>query len=799
MSYKMRFCLIAFGFLFVSITGCKERTSTNKEPGLFSGAEWIMGTNQDSIPDSLRFLDHPAPLFRKTFKISGDVQKAQLYITAAGYYEATLNGNKIGDVYLTPSWTNYSKRIYYDTYDLTVKIASASNCLSVELGNGFYNPLPMWMWGNLNLRKHLPVGTPSFIAKLVIEYKNGEKAEINSDESWKFADGPITRNNVYRGEYYDSRKEIAGWNTSAFDDSSWKKANAAKDPGGNLEPVFFPPVRVVEKVVPVKITEPEKGVYLFDLGKNFTGLFEAKVKGNAGDSIFFTFGERIYDNGSLNPMTAVTGQIKRNKQYLNLGATKVSKQQHCFVIGEGGSGLYAPKFSFHTYRYTEVRGLKYKPELTDFTGLLMHSDVESAGEFSSSSDLLNKIQDNTRRTFMANLFHVQSDCAAREKFGYGGDLAVINESFICNYNMHDFYKKTVNDWIDAMQDSVFIDTAPYVGIKYCGLSWEYAFLLIQHNLYTYYGDTALVKKLYNYDLGWMEKAKKIHPTGLVDKGLGDHESLGIKAVKLIGTANYYEAARMMQKFAVTMGDKQNEEKFNKLAEQIRGVIIDNFWKKPVDFNKQTLYATLLYYDLLPSQDHQTAVDSLLASVKNGTNGHFTTGIFGTKYALEALSRNGYTDKVYDIVNSTEFPGWGYMVSRGATTVWETWKESEDVYSNCHPMFGTVTEWFYRWLGGIRPDKEIPGFKSIILGPNFPKGLNSVDCSYNTPNGKVISQWTREKDQIKLHVVIPKNSQATLQLPQGGILSITLDNKNYELKNSLLTPGEYRIQFMPTVK
>jgi alpha-L-rhamnosidase len=379
MSFKIWYYLIVLGFFVITLNSCKERGPARTET-VFSGAQWIMGTDQDSIPDSLRFLDHPAPLFRKTFPVKGEIQKVQLYITAAGYYEATLNGSKIGDYYLTPSWTNYAKRIYYDTYDLTGKTSDGINCLTVELGNGYYNPLPLWMWGNLNLRKHLPVGTPSVIAKLVIEYKNGEKAEIVSDQSWKFTDGPIRRNNVYRGEYYDARKEIAGWNTANFDDGSWKKANLAKDPGGELQPIFFPPIRVVERVDPIAITEPEPGVYVFDMGQNYTGLFEAKVKGNPGDSIYFTFGERIYDDGKLNPMTAAAGQIKRNKQYLNLGATRVSKQQHCYIIGESGSGVYSPKFSFHTYRYAEVRGLKYKPDLKDFTGLLMHSDVKSAGE-----------------------------------------------------------------------------------------------------------------------------------------------------------------------------------------------------------------------------------------------------------------------------------------------------------------------------------------------------------------------------------------------------------------------------------
>ncbi len=776
------------------LSGCKQQASRDSQNDKFSGAKWIRAESEDEIPDSLRFLDHPAPLFRKMFKVNGEVAKATLTITAAGYYEAQLNGNKIGDRLLSPTWTNYAKRIYYDTYDLTKSINSAENCLAVELGNGFYNPLPQWMWGNLNLRQHLPVGTPSFIAKLTVLYKNGQKTEILSDRSWKYAYGPITRNNVYRGEYYDARKEITGWNKLDFNDSQWKRAEIAKNPGGELKPIFFPPVRIIEKVTPVNITEPEKGVYIFDMGKNFTGLFDAKVSGNEGDSIFFTFGERIYDDGRLNPMTAVCGQIKNNKKFLNLGDVRIAKQQHCYVIGKEGEGEYLPKFSFQTYRYAEVRGLKYKPQISDFTGLLLHTDVSSAGEFSSSNELLNKIQEITRRTFMDNLIHVQSDCPAREKFGYGGDLAVTNESFISNYDMHAFYKKTVYDWIDAMNDSVFIDTAPFVGIIYCGLSWEYAFLLLQNNLLAYYGDSALVKELYNYDLGWMEKAKRIHPTGLVDKTLGDHESLGVKTTTLIGTANYYEAARIMERFAKMMGDKANEERFNTLAEQIRGVIIDNFWKQPAKTNRQAHFATILYYDILSPQEKKEALDSLLKAVKEGINGHFTTGIFGTKYILETLSQNGYADKVYDIVNSTEFPGWGYMISRGATTVWETWKESDNVYSNCHPMFGTVTEWFYRWLGGIRINKDVPGFSRFTIGPNFPNGLNSVNCSYNTPHGKIVSQWERSGSKVELNIEIPKDCEADLVLPKGNIVKITLGDKEYNLSNGNLVPGVYKVEF-----
>jgi len=244
-----------------------------------------------------------------------------------------------------------------------------------------------------------------------------------------------------------------------------------------------------------------------------------------------------------------------------------------------------------------------------------------------------------------------------------------------------------------------------------------------------------------------------------------------------------------------MGDKPNQEKFGKLAEHIRTVIIDNFWKQPAKTNRQAHFATLLFYDILPPQEKKTAVDSLLRAVKEGINGHITAGIFGTKYILESLSQNGYADKVYEIVDSRVFPGWGFMIDKGATTVWETWKESDNVYSNCHPMFGTVTEWFYRWLGGIRINKDFPGFTKFTVGPNFPNGLNSVNCSYNTPNGRIVSQWQRNGGKVNLNIEIPRNCEADLVLPKGTIGKITLDNMDYKLSGGKLVPGIYKVEFM----
>jgi alpha-L-rhamnosidase len=372
--------------------------------------------------------------------------------------------------------------------------------------------------------------------------------------------------------------------------------------------------------------------------------------------------------------------------------------------------------------------------------------------------------------------------------------------------MRQFYRKTLYDWLDAMKDTAFIDTAPFVGIIYCGLSWESAFIITQYYLYLYYNDIELVRELYEQDLAWMEKVDSIHPDGIVRKGLSDHESLVKVPVELIGTAHYYQCARIMEKFARLMNDRKNEDNFRGLSEKLGKILVDSFWSKPVPdpVNRQTLFSTLLFHDLLRGEDKITALDSLFKAISSAPSGHFTTGIFGTKYILESLSSSGKTDSVFRIVHDTRYPGWGHMISQGATTIWETWKESDNVYSNCHPMFGSVTEWFYRWLAGIRPDPENPGFKKFIIAPTLPHGLEYVRCSYRSPFGKIISNWKRDGEfRQTFEMVIPEGSSAMIRLPVSGKQKIFLREKSGKESFSperdgashmkfVLGPGDYNI-------
>jgi len=783
-------------FLFVSCSSNQKKTE-EEVFGQKNNAQWVMDGSMLPVSDSLFYLDNPAPLFRKEFKAYKDIESAKLYIAAAGYYKASINGEPVGKNVLDPAWTDYSKRIYYSEYDVSLLLQADDNCLGVSLGNGFYNPLPLRKWGRRNLRNDLTVGKPTFLAKLVINYKDGTKKEVVSDTSWKYALGPIIKNDVYIGVVYDARKEIKGWNTPGFDDNLWNNAIQGEGPGGELQKTFFPPVQVTEVITPVDISMPEPDVYVVDMGVNFTGSHKIRLSGNPGDTITFRFGERIYDDGKLNPMTTVIGQIKR-KGVGGPGAPDIAWQTDSYIVGENGDAWFSPEFKYHTYRYMEIKGLDTKPPISDIKGLFMHSNVEKNGNFSCSSDLLNSIQDITERTFRANLVSVQSDCPAREKFGYGGDLNATRESFIYNYDMQAFYRKTIYDWLDAMNDSGFVDTAPYTGIKYCGISWESAYLTTQYYLYLYYNDTDIIRELYQRNKKWMEKVARLHPEGMVEKGLSDHESLEPVPVQLTGTCHYYQCAQIMEIFAKVMGDSESQQSYKKLAEDLQNLVKAEFWDKPVitKINRQTLFSTLLYHGIVPENEISAAKDSLLLAVNNGPSGHFNTGIFGTKYALETLSENISVKAAFDIVNSTDYPGWGFMVDNGATTVWETWKESDNTFSNCHPMFGTVTEWYYRWLGGIRPLPEKPGFKEFILAPSIPEGLEFINCAYQSPYGKIVSNWKKEENgTCHFEMEIPGESFANVSLELDQTQEISIEKNGKTLKSAKikgLDTGKFKL-------
>ncbi|MCX6226285.1 MAG: family 78 glycoside hydrolase catalytic domain [Bacteroidia bacterium] len=760
------FIAVIFAIYQDSLFAANQQYTVANQDTLLKGAVWITDHSLIPVTDSLFYPDHPAPLMRTEFDIRDDIRKAEMWITAAGYYETWLNGNRLGDQQLDPAWTDFSKRTYVTCMDVTASVRKGMNTWGIMPGNGFYNPLPLKMWGGRNIRNDLPVGKPCAIAKLVITLRDGTRKVYNTSDQWVTRPGPVTRNNVYLGEWFDARKEIPGWTVAGDDRTGWEPVEVVRGPGGKPQLASFPPIRITKWLEPISITMDAKSNQIIDFGQNFAGLIRIQIKAEAGDTIRFRYGELVYPDGTLNPMTSVCGQIKR-AGVGGPGAPAIAEQIDVYVAKGGAPEFFQPRFTFHGFRYVEISGLSYNLAKSDLKAGRINSAVAETGKINSSSAYLNKLNSNCQWTFLSNLQSVQSDCPAREKFGYGGDINATAEAYIYNYDMQQIYRKIIYDWVDAMKPDGFVDTAPFVGIEYCGLSWESAFLFLQNALWIHYGDTDLVKEMYRTDQAWMEKIARIHPNLVVDSGLSDHESLAKVPVELIGTCHYYQIARIMARFAEVNGDQAGISRYTNLAEKIRLRIINLFWDNPkIEVpNQQTLLASLLASGVLDTKDQAIAMDRLLRVLKE-SDYHVTTGIFGTQYLLDVLSSHGRIDIAYRVVNQKGFPGWRYMVDQGATTLWETWKESDNTFSQNHPMFGSVSEWYLKWLGGIQPDPEHPGSTSVLLKPRPVADLDSLSVEKFFPSGALASRWWWKDRNLCFEFSIPEGLK-TNWLPESG--------------------------------
>jgi len=739
-------------------------------------AYWINDGRENPVSNQDFDKDDPAPLFRKEFVLEKTVEKARLYITGLGYYEAYLNGDRIGDSVLEPAWTNYSKRVFYSVYDVRPQLKEGANCIGVTLGNGWYNPLPLRMWGRLNLREYLTIGRPCFIVQMELTFTDGTRKIVISDESWKVKDGPILRNNIYLGEVYDARLEVKDWNLCGIDTRDWRSAVRATKPNGKLRVQPLHPIRVTATLKPKKISQPTPGIYIVDMGQNFAGWVRYQFKAPKGTQIRCRYGELLYEDGTLNPMTSVCGQIKGTRTNRNgdevliggPGSPEIAWQADTYTAKGNGWETYTPRFTFHAFRYIEISGSPGDVSPDMILGLRLNSSVPKAGSFSCSNEMFNDIQTVSQWTFLSNLFSVQSDCPHRERFGYGGDIVSTNEALMSNYDMAAFYAKTVQDWSDSVLDEgMLTDTAPYVGIQYCGVGWALVHPLLQVNLYRYYGDRRTLEDQYAVSRRCLGLVQNKYPDFIIKDGLSDHESLNKTPPGELVTPLYFYSAHLLSKMADILKRSAEKKEYEDLMANIKSAYLDKFWQNDLGCfapGTQTSQSFGLYLGLVPEGNQEDAMDYLEKLIQE-KQGHLTTGILGTPFMLDVLCRQGLSGMAYEIVNKQSFPSWGYMLEHGATTLWEHWEFSDNTYSHNHPMFGSVSQWFYNWLGGIQAAPEAVGFDKIVIRPQVMDDLQWVECSYNSIRGKIKSSWHKKEGNIFFKIQIPVNAEATVHLPR----------------------------------
>lgn len=743
---------------------------------------WIADGRVPFAQDADFYQDDRNPLFRKSFNAKKRIASARMYISGLGYYEAYLNGEKIGDRVLEPGWTAYDKQVLYSVYDITDQLRRGENMVGVMLGNGWYNPLPLRFWGGLNWRNALATGLPTVKAMVRIQYKDGTIDVIDTDNTWQTAPGPIVRNNIYLGEHHDARLEDPNWCTIKGNQQGWKEAIVTNGPKGMMTVQQQPPVRITKVVKPIEVNEVEPGVFVYDMGQNFAGVVRIRVKGPAGTKVSLRYGEDRYPNGHVNLMTAVAGQIKAANG--GPGAPEIAWQEDSYILKGGQIEVWAPKFTFHGFRYVEVKGWPGQPGLEDIEGLRMSADLEKAGSFSSSNELFNKLDDIIQWTFLSNVFSVVSDCPAREKLAYGGDILCGAETFMFNYDMSQFYTKTIRDHANDQRPLGGItETAPFVGIADDGpgdgsgpLGYQAGYPYLIKKMYDFYGDKRVVEHYYASLQKQIEFLNASTSNYLFSTDLGDHESLEDKNKPLTASVFYHLHVKLMIEFAEILGRSADEAKYTDLAAKIKAAISNEFLDKQsgiVGNGTQSDQLFALWSNVVNEADLEQ-VYRLLHTAFDEKDWHVSTGIFGTKMMFDVFRERDDNELAYRVANQRTFPGWGHMVENGATTIWETWRYSDNTYSQNHPMFGSIGEWFYRSLLGI--NEAAPGFKQIEIKPQPAGDLRHAEGELKSVHGMIGSSWRIVEDGFELNVDIPVNTHAEIWIPHAYGVVITEGGK-----------------------
>jgi alpha-L-rhamnosidase len=716
----------------------------------------------------------PARLLRKDFNVEGQVKRATLYISGLGLSEPYLNGAKVGDDVLVPALTDYDKRVFYLTYDVTQRLKPGPNAVGVILGNGRY----------FGPRRRVPTfmrtfGYPKLLLQLEIEYTDGKAARVVSDGSWKLTtEGPIRANNEYDGEVYDARLEMEGWSRSGFNDTGWQQAQVVKGPAGVLAAQPIEPIRVTETLRPLSVTQPRPGVYIFDMGQNIVGWCRLTASGARGSQVSLRHAERLRPDGTL---------------YLdNLRSAKVTD---VYTLKGIGTEVYEPRFTYHGFRYVEMKGFPGQPSLASLEGREVHDAVEQHADFDSSSPLLNQIYKSVVWGTKDNYRSMPTDCPQRdERQGWLGDRSAESRGEPYLFDVAALYAKWVDDIADSQDSKGSVsDVSPaYWPFYFDNVTWPSSFIIIPDHLYDQYADLRVIERHYEGMKKWITHMQTYLKDDLMPRDVYGDWCVPPESPELIhsqdparktegpvlGSAYYYHLLRLMARFATLLGKEGDASRFNQLADTVVVAFNKTYFNQPsgrYSNGSQTSSVLPLAFGMVPEQDRQRVSEALVRTIEEQNKGHIGTGLIGGQWLMQVLSDNGRPDVAYEIASQKSYPSWGYMVSNGATTIWELWNgDTADPAMNSgnHLMLvGDLVTWLYENLAGIRPDPQQPGFKHIIMHPTPVADLTYVKASHTSPYGEISSDWKRDGDRFTWNVTVPVNTTATVYIPAKDAESV----------------------------
>ncbi len=716
--------------------------------------------------DTAQFRKLAARYLRKEFEITKDIKRATAYISGLGLYELHINGAKTGEMVLAPGATQYKKKAFYNTFDITSQVKTGKNAIGVVLGNGRFfamrkdNPFKMENYG-----------FPKLIMQAEIEYTDGTKDIITSDESWKItANGPITENNEFDGEKYDARKELSGWDLPGFDVSKWLEVELVAKPCEQLTAQLNEPIKVTGFIKPISVNKLKPDVFIFDMGQNMVGWAKLSVKGKVGDKVKMVFAETLKKDGSL---------------YLdNLRSAKVTD---IYTLKGGETETWEPKFTYHGFRYVEITGYPGTPDLEAITGCIVNDDVQTSGTFECSNEVINQVYKNAVWGIRGNYRSMPTDCPQRdERMGWLGDRATgcRGESYI--FNNYGLYRKWMGDMRDDQSPEGSIpDLSPaYWHLYNDNITWDGAGIMVTQMLYEQYGSVKAVSENYETLKKWLFYMKdKYMINNLMPrdtygdwcmppedpKMIHSQDPDRITESVLLGTSFFYHDTRIMQDFAKLLDKPEDEKAFTALADSIKTAYNNNFFVPAMNYysnNTVTANILSLAFGLAPDDKKQAIFNNIVWKIETDNNGHIPVGLIGIMYLQRILTEYGRPDIALGFASKTEYPSWGYMAKNGATTIWELWNGNTAdpaMNSGNHVMLlGDFNIWLYENMGGIKPAE--PGFKTITMDPVITEDVNFVKSSHKTPYGLVKSEWEYSDKIFSWNIEIPCNTKAFVSIP-----------------------------------
>lgn len=751
-------------------------------------------THGDSLGNQTRL---SARYLRKEFEVSQAIKKARLYISGLGLYECFINGKKVGSDVLAPSYTDYSTRVNYNVYDVGAVLLKGGNTIGVTLGNGRFVPIQTWRFRNY--------GFPKLLMKLDIEYSNGGRVSVVSDESWKLStSGPIVSNNEYDGEEYNANLELGRWTESGYDDTGWMSARTVDAPAGKLESQPNPNITVMEEIKPVAIREVNPGRYVLDMGQNMVGWLKVSLNGVKNQPVTLRFSERISDDGNIN--TA------------NLRAAKA---QGIYTPSTDGPFSWEPAFAYYGFRFVEITGLGYQPALSDFIGKVVYDKMETIGNFESSNRILNQIFKNAYWGIRGNYRNGPTDCPQRdEKLFWLGDRSMncFGESFI--FDNHLLYAK----WVQDIEDSQLLngclpDIAPFhsdYSVKQetfgsDNVTWPSTYIFACNMLYEQFGDARPAVLHYESMVQWIKYMtdRYLKDNILIKDQYGDWcvppESPEIILTNdpnrktdgaILSTTYMYRILHIMAKFSVLSGHLADQEGFLSMAEKIKKAYNDKFFnRETARYGNNTVTANILSLalGLVPEGMEPRVMQNISEKILIENSGHIATGVVGTQYLMRGLTSFNHADLAYRIATNTTFPSWGYMAENGATTIWELWNgNTADPGMNSHNhvmLLGDLIIWLFEDLAGIETGLENTGFKEIMMKPVFVSGLDYVKAFHDSPYGKIRSEWRKTNGGISWNITIPCNSSAIVQVPAPSKEQVTVNGEKIDAVEGCQVMGE----------